>query len=380
MNFTVSSSAISSRFAAASKVQASKNMIPILDSFLLEVKGDTLIITASDSEKYLTSTLPLISANGEARFCVAAKTIMEPLKDLPEQPLTFDLNTDTFSLKCSHSCGSFVIVAQDANPYPEPVDMTGEIKKLTFTSAELANGVSRCLFATGNDEIRLVMTGVYLDIKADELVFAGTDGRRLVRNTLKGKTNDLVCGLVLPKKVCSVLKTLLPKDDTTVELEFDNERARIVSGDMELRFTLIEGRYPNYNSVIPEGNPYEVIVDRQAFASAVKRVSAFSNQSSMLVRLELSDGNIHISGHDYDNATSAEEHLCCDYHGNPISIGFSGQFLLEIASMLETPSIKLELGDSSRPGVIRPVTDNEDKEDLLMLIMPMRVEENMGGY
>ena len=379
MNFTVSSSAISSRFAAAAKVQVSKNLIPILDFFLLEVKGDTLVITASDSEKYLTCTLPLIASNGDARFCVAAKTIMEPLKELPEQPLTFDLNTDTFSLKCSHSSGSFEIVAQDASPYPQPADMTGEIHRLSFTASELANGVSRCLFATGNDEIRLVMTGVCLDIKPDELIFAGTDGRRLVRNTLKNKPNDFTRGLVLPKKVCSVLKSVLAKDDIPVELEFDDERARIVAGEMELRFTLIEGRYPNYNGVIPTGNPYAVTVDRQSFASAVKRVSAFSNQSSMLVRLELADGNIHISGHDYDHSTSAEEHLCCDYHGNPISIGFSGQYLLEIASMLETPSIKLELGDSSRPGIIRPVTDNEDKEELLMLIMPMRVEDNMGG-
>lgn len=377
MNFTVSSTALSNRLSAAAKVQASKNMIPILDCFLFEVKDGVLTITASDSEKYVVTSMPLVSSTGDARFCVLSKTIMEPVKELPEQPVTFEFNTDTYSLKGTHSSGTFGIVAQDAASYPSPVPMSENYQTLEIPSSILANGMSRCLFATANEEIRMVMTGVYLDVKPEEIIFAGTDGRRLVRNVFNKVNSGLTCGFIIPKKVANMLKSLLPKDDHVVRMDFDNDKACIKDENFTLRFSFIEGRYPNYNGVIPPSSPYEVLVDRQAFASAVKRVSAFSNQSSCLVKLELTPGNLRITGQDFDHSTNAEEYLTCDYTETPISIGFSGQYLIEIANMLESQQIKLQLGDPGRPGVIRPVNDNTD-EDLLMLIMPMRVEETGG--
>jgi DNA polymerase-3 subunit beta len=238
----------------------------------------------------------------------------------------------------------------------------------------LLNGINRCLFATANDEIRLVMNGIYVDINPDYIIFAGTDGRKLVRNTNHTIKSGITAGFILPKKVCAILKTVLNKDEEQIEVLFDADKATIKSEDMTMHFRLIEGRYPNYNAVIPQSNPFKATVDRMALASALKRVSVFCNQSSGLVKVELSNNSMKLTGQDNEYATSAEEFLVCDYTATSISIGFSCQFLLEIANIMESDTITLEVADPSRPGIIRPA--EEDTEDeVLMLLMPMRVED-----
>jgi DNA polymerase-3 subunit beta len=218
------------------------------------------------------------------------------------------------------------------------------------------------------------MNGIYVDITPDHLIFAGTDGRKLVRNTVNSIKSGLTAGFILPKKVCAILKTVLNKDEEQVEILFDTDKATIKSEDMTMHFRLIEGRYPNYNAVIPQSNPFKATVDRAALASALKRVAVFCNQSSGLVKVELSNNSMRLTGQDNEYATSAEEFLTCEYNASPISIGFSCQFLFEIANILESDTITLEVADPSRPGIIRPVDDNTEDE-VLMLLMPMRVED-----
>ena len=373
MNFKVSSSALYSRLTAASKVLASKNSMPILDCFLFAIKDGVITITASDSEKYFITSVPAIEQNGEGEFCSPAKTIIDSIKELAEQPLAISVNQDTQELKGTHNSGSFSVVAQDAAPYPMPRPVDGGTV-LNLPAEALLNGINRCLFATANDEIRLVMNGIYLDIKPDSLTFAGTDGRKLVRNINHNIQSGLTTGFILPKKVASILKAVLNKDDENLEIHFDSDRATIKTADMTMHFRLIEGRYPNYNAVIPVNNPYIATVDRVALASALKRVSVFCNQSSGLVKVELNNNNLKLTGQDNEYATSAEEYLICDYSNNPISIGFSCQFLLEIANILEDDNLTIELADPSRPGVLRPAND-DPQDEILMLLMPMRVED-----
>lgn len=374
MKFKVSSTALYSRLTIASKVLASKNSMPILECFLLNVKNGEIAITASDSEKYLLTSVPTIEQDEDACFCVQAKTILESIKELAEQPITFEFKPETYVLKGVHSSGSFTVVAQDAAPYPMPKTVSDDATTLNISGETLLNGISRCLFATSNDEIRLVMNGIYFDIKPDRLIFAGTDGRKLVRNTVYSVQSGLTSSFIVSKKVAAILKNTLTKNDEMVEIRFDTDKACIKTADITMHFRLTEGRYPNYNAVIPNANPYVVTVDRQALASALKRISVFCNQSSGLVKVELNNNQLKLTGQDNEYATSAVEYLNCEYANNPTSIGFSCQYLLEIANIMEGEEIRMELGDPSRPGVIRPAEESEN-EELLMLLMPMRVEE-----
>lgn len=374
MNFKVSSTAFYSRLTAASKVMASKNSMPILDCFLLDVTDGTITITASDSEKYFITSVPTIEQDGNARFCIPSKTIMESMKELAEQPLNIGYNPDTQEVKVVHSSGSFVVMAMDAEPYPMAKTVNEDAIRIEMPASVLLNGINRCLFATANDEIRLVMNGIFVDIRPDCVIFAGTDGRKLVRNTNHTVKSGMTAGFILQKKVSSILKAVLTKEDENVTISFDSEKATISSADMVMHFRLIEGRYPNYNAVIPENNPFAACVDRQALTSALKRVSVFCNQSSGLVKLELSNNTIKFTGQDNDYSTRAEEFVVCEYNSNPIGIGFSCTFLLEIASIMDSEALRIEVADPSRPGVIRPADDNPDDE-VLMLLMPMRVED-----
>ena len=374
MNFKVSSSALYSRLIAASKVLSSKNSMPILDCFLLNVQDGTITITASDSEKYFITSVPAIEQNENASFCLPAKTILDSIKELPEQPLSFDFNPENHKVEGTHSSGSFSVAAQDAAPYPMPKTVDEEGTSLHLPASILLNGINRCLFATANDEIRLVMNGIYFDIKPDHIIFAGTDGRKLVRNINRNVQSGLTSGFIIPKKVAAILRSVLNKDEEDIEIKFDADKACIKSADMTMHFRLIEGRYPNYNAVIPQNNPYSATVDRAAMASALKRISVFCNQSSGLVKVELNNNTLRMTGQDNDYSTRAEEFLVCDYTNTPISIGFSCQFLLEITNILEGENVTIEVADPSRPGVLHPTVEDPNDE-LLMLLMPMRVED-----
>lgn len=374
MKFTVSSSALYSHLSAASKVMGAKNSMPILDCFLINVRDNKVTITASDSEKYFITSIDIIDMTDNAMFCVPAKTIMESIKELAEQPITFEYIPETHELLGFHQSGSFSIMSQDAEPFPLQQDINPQATTLSLPTEVLLNGINRCLFATANDEIRLVMTGIYIDIKPDHIIFAGTDGRKLVRNINRNIQPGYEAGFILPKKVASILKGVLAKDSNEITLYFDSEKAVIQTADFELHFRLIEGRYPNYNAVIPASNPFQATVDRAALIGALKRVSVFCNQSSGLMKVHLENNLMKLTGQDNDYATSAEENLYCEYNDSPISVGFSCQFMLEIANVMDNESLTLQLADPSRPGVIVPAEENEG-EEVLMLLMPMMLND-----
>ena len=374
MKFIVSSTGLFSHLQAISRVINSKNSLPILDCFLLELTDGTLSITASDSETTLVTSIEVVESDGDGQFAVSSKTILDALKEIPEQPLTFVVNPENYEILVQYQNGKYSLMGQNADEYPQTPRLGDNAVNVTMEAPVMLNGINRALFATADDELRPVMNGIYFDITTADITCVASDGHKLVRNkTYKARGNEKAA-FILPKKPASLLKNLLPKEQGDVQIGFDDRNAIFTLENYSMTCRLIEGRYPNYNSVIPQNNPHKATIDRAAFMSALKRVSVFSSAASSLIKLHLDFNRIQISGQDIDFSTSAEETLMCQYEGNPMSIGFKSTFLIDILNNISSQEVIMELADPSRAGVILPV-DQEDEEDLLMLLMPMMLND-----
>ena len=373
MKFIVSSTGLYSHLQAISRVINSKNSLPILDCFLMDLNDGTLSITASDSETTLTTSIEVNESDANGRFAVNSKTILDALKEIPEQPLAFEVGNN-MELVVKYQNGIYNFMAQNADEYPQTPQMGSNSVYVNIEAQTLMSGINRSLFATADDELRPVMNGVYFDITTEDITFVASDGHKLVRNkTYKTKGTEKAA-FILPKKPATLLKNLLPKETGDVQISFDDRNAVFTLDQYTLTCRLIEGRYPNYNSVIPQNNPHRATIDRSAFISALKRVSVFSNAASSLIKLRLDLNNIQISGQDIDFSTSAEETMMCQYEGTPMSIGFKSTFLIDILNNISSQEIVIELADPSRAGVIVPI-EQEAEEDLLMLLMPMMLND-----
>jgi DNA polymerase-3 subunit beta len=370
MKFDVSSSALLTRLQSISRVIASKNTLPILDCFLFRLEENQLTIVASDVETRLITHVEVVNDHGSGLFAISAKILLEPFKKLPEQPLTFDINDENMEIFIYFENGKYNFIGQKGDTYPQQKSLIETPVMLSIESQVLLNGISRALFAAAEDELRPVMNGIYFDIQTDSLTFVASDGHKLVRLRNNTVTSEGRASFILPKKPANLLKTLLTKSDDPVKIAFDENNAYMSTDDFEMVCRLIEGRYPNYNSVIPQDNPNKVTIERLPFLNALERVSVFSNPASSLVKLQLLDGTIVVSAQDIDFSTSAEEKIICQYDGESLSIGFKATFLVEILSNISANDIVLELADPSRAGVIVPV-ENAENEELLMLSMPM---------
>ena len=375
MRFTVSSSALSSKLNMLAKVIGSKNSLPILDCFLFQVANGEMSITASDSDNVINSTLALTDHDGEGEFCVPNRVILDALKELPEQPLHFDVDAagEAVAIKIVYQNGLYNFTGQSAEEYPRTQSMNDACTTVSLPTEMLINNISRSLFATANDELRPVMNGIYFDLTADALAIVASDGHKLVRSKNFTIKSESPSAFNLPKKPASLLKNILSKDGDDAIIKFDDRSAEIQFTDGVMRCRLIDGRYPNYNSVIPN-NPNEVTVDRRGLQSALRRVLPFASESSQLIRFHIESGRFEVSSEDIDFSTSAKEQLSCEYNGSPISIGFKGSSLMEILSNLTSDNIIIQLADPSRAGIIVPAEQPEN-EDILMLIMPMLLND-----
>ena len=375
MRFTVSSSALSSKLNMLAKVIGSKNSLPILDCFLFQVANGEMSITASDSDNVIKSTLALTDHDGEGEFCVPNRVILDALKELPEQPLHFDVDTagEAIAIKIVYQNGLYNFTGQSAEDYPRTQSMNDACTTVSLPTEMLINNISRSLFATANDELRPVMNGIYFDLTADALAIVASDGHKLVRSKNFTIKSESPSAFNLPKKPASLLKNILSKDGDDAIIKFDDRSAEIQFTDGVMRCRLIDGRYPNYNSVIPN-NPNEVTLDRRGLQSALRRVLPFASESSQLIRFHIESGRFEVSSEDIDFSTSAKEQLSCEYNGSPISIGFKGSSLMEILSNLTSDNIIIQLADPSRAGIIVPAEQPEN-EDILMLIMPMLLND-----
>lgn len=375
MKFTVSSAAVYGRLQIISRVIVSKNSLPILDCILLELRDATLFMIASDKETTLSTSVEVNEADGEGRIAIPSKTFLDALREITDQPLTFDVDLSTLAVTIEYMNGKYNLVGQDAEEYPvtQAIDRDNA-NRLNIDSQLLLSGINHTYFATADNELHPVMNGINLDITTDDLTIASTDGQQLVRYRTTAAKAESQSSFILPNKPINMLRSFLPKEEGGVEICFDKRNAMFISQNYGMVCRLIEGRYPNYNSVIPKNNSNKAVIERSTFISALKRVSVFSSQASNLVKLSLDHNCIQLSAQDIDFSTSAQEMVQCLYDGPAMNIGFKSPYLIEILSNIDCDNVCLELSDPSRSGIIVP-EHQEEKEEVLMLLMPMMVTD-----
>ena len=374
MKFVVSSNAMLTRLQAVSKVIGGKPVQPILDNILLVATEGKLYATASDKETTMEAKIELESLEEEGKITIPAKILLDILKELPEQPLTFDINTATNEVKLISEKGEFSVPGESAEDYPvQTVPEEGNTEVLTKCGLML-DGIVKSIFATANDDLRPVMNCILIEMAEDSFTFVASDAHKLVRyKRFDAKSEGGQHSLILPKKPALMLKNILPKDDAELKFSFNEKMACFIFGDYKMTSTLVEGRFPNYNSVIPQNNPKKIIIEKKELYNSLRRVSVMANQASNLVKFDVTGGKIVVSAQDVDYSMSGHETLACQYEGEDMAIGFKSPFVLEILSNIESENVVLELSDPTRPGLFLPF-ENEDKdEDLLMLLMPMMV-------
>jgi len=374
MKFVVSSTDLLSHLSAISKVISSKSTMPILDNFLFQLSDSSLTITASDLESTLITKMELDNMEGEGSIAVPAKLLTDTLKEFPEQPLTFKMDTKSFLIEIFSENGKFSIVGQNGEDFPQIPELDEDAASaINVNHKVLQKGIEKTLFATADDELRPVMNGIYVELTNDFMSFVASDAHKLVRYRRSDAKAEVESSFILPKKPASLLKSLLPKEEFDVKLEFDDKNAYFTLTNFKLICRLVEGNYPSYNSVIPTNNPNVMVIDRLAFLNTVKRVSVFSNQASNLIKMNISGNQLVVSAQDIDFSISAVERLNCQYDGDDMEIGFKSTFLQEILANIPSGDVKVELSDPTRAGLLLPEENEDDDEKVLMLLMPMMI-------
>ena len=374
MRFTVSSTALSSKLTALSRVINSKNSLPILADFLFEIQDNILYLTASDSENVMKTQLELTDSDSNGRFAIGNHDLLEAVKGFSEQPITFEVDLSANTAKISYQNGMFSLPTDNADEYPQAQGLGFNTHEITMPTATLSENINRTLFATAQDELRPVMNGIYFDLTPECLAIVASDGHKLVRNRLMTIHSDESAAFILPKKPAGLLKGLLGKDGGDITIRFDERNAQINYGDGEITCRLIEGRYPNYNSVIPQSNPNQLTVDRQSLLAALRRVQPFANDSSNLIRFHVEGGTLQLFADDYDFSKTATESMACSYNGQPMSIGFKGSSFIEILGNLDCQEVTIQLADPSRAGLVLP-SEQPENQEVLMLMMPMLIND-----
>ena len=374
MRFTVSSTALSSKLSALSRVINSKNSLPILADFVFDIEDNKLCLTASDSENVMETELPLVESDGSGRFAIGNKDLLEGVKGFSEQPITFDVNLETNIAKISYQNGMFSMPIESADEFPKAQAVSEGATTLTLPSNIMADNLGRSLFATAQDELRPVMNGVYFDLTPECLAIVASDGHKLVRNKVMTIKSEQPAAFILPKKPATLLRNMLQKEGGDVTIRFDERNAEISYEDGTIICRLIEGRYPNYNSVIPQNNPNTLTVDRLTLLSALRRVQPFANDSSNLIRFHVEGSTLQLNAEDFDFSKTATEQMTCEYNGQPMSIGFKGSSFIEILNNFECQEVTIHLADPSRAGLVLP-SEQPEGQDVLMLMMPMLIND-----
>lgn len=375
MKFNVSSTKLFAQLQTISRVIAPKSTLPILEKILFDLNGNTLVLTASDGETTIRTSVEVENAEGTGKVASSAKLLVDTLKEFPEQPLSFTIDDANYSITMVSPNGTYSFIGTNGDEYPEMQAIEEGSHQLTLGAGVLLNAITKTLPFTANDELRPVMNGIFFDITTEGITFVATDAHRLVRYTNQTAAGTEEVNFILPKKPATLLKNILSKSEAPVTISFGQKNARFEWEGAAIVTRLIDGRYPNYKAVIPQNNTNIVVVDRQTLINACRRVAVFANTGTALLRLCLNENQIKISAQDIDLSTSAEETIACEYTGMQMAIGFKAPFLIEILGTIDSTDVKLQLSDPARAGLLLP-TEQAENEDLLLLLMPMLLQDN----
>lgn len=375
MKFNISGKALQTQLQAVSKVIASKNAMSILDNFLLKVTPERLYITGGDQENVMTAWVEIYDVEGEGEIAVLAKRLLEVTKEVSNQPLKFYINEDTKEIDINFMNGHFNFTGIDAAEYPRKKEQEADSITLEFPALTVLNALEGTLFAVSPDPIRPIMTGIYWDIEPERVTFVSSDTHKLVKYEVNSVKPGVTDSFILPSKPANVIKSLLGKEDEAmVKIVKDDKSATFEFDTFKLSTRLIKGKYPQYRRVFPNDNPFCMIVNRESFLNAVRRVALFASKASKLIRFNIQETEVLMASQDLDYATSAEERVECDYKGNPLTIGFNSDYMIEVLTNIQGEDVKIELADPARPGLFSPV-ETQEGIDVVMLQMPMQVIE-----
>lgn len=367
MKFSISSADLLKKIQLASGAIGSNTVVPILEDFHFLIDDNNLTISATDLETSIITSVDVLSDENGA-IAVPGKILVDTLKALPEQPLTIDVNQEKQTVEITSSYGKYKLSGDNAEEFPN-IPTSDNTESVSISAHLLQEAINKTIFATSNDELRLAMTGVYVQIDFNKITFVATDAHKLVKYTFSGIEGDINTSFILPKKSLSLLKNALP-DNGQVQIAFNKSNAFFSFDDHQLVCRLIDAQYPNYNAVIPVDNPNVLTVQRRDLLQSLRRIAIYANKTTNQVVLNIDDASLTIEAQDLDFANEATEQLTCQYEGTPVTIGFNAKFIIEMLNVLETDEINLQLSTPNKAGIIVPGESPED-EELIMLVMPV---------
>ena len=368
MKFIVSSSALSKQLSAISGVIANNPVVPILENFLFEIEDKRLTVTASDLQASITTEL-VVEAQGSASIAIPARILLETLKNLPEQPVTFSINEGTYSVEINSDNGRYRLAGENATDFPQ-LRLAQNGVSVDMDAKVLKKAINQTIIATSNDELRPAMSGVYMDFSEASATFVATDGHRLVRYIRSDVGVATQQPFIVPRKTLTMLNALLSNASQTVNIAFNDSHVYFKLANISMVSRLVDERYPDYENVIPINNTNILTIDRVSFLSSLKRIAIYSNRTTHQIKLSIAGSELHIFAEDFDFSNEASERLTCEYEGNDMEIGFNAKFLIEMLSNLTTEEVEMHLSEPSKAGLILP-KEKEEGEDVLLLIMPV---------
>lgn len=368
MKFSVSSSDLLKHLQLAGGAINSNPVVPILEDFLFSIKGNVLTISATDLETSITTEME-VTADGDGTVAVPARILLDTLKALPSQPITFHVDEENFGIEITSSYGKYKLAGENGGDFPQ-IPLADSVDQVQVAGHVLVNGITKTLFATSNDELRQAMTGVYFQVDFNKITFVATDAHKLVRYTFSNEGGGEVnTSFIVPKKALNLLKGALPNDEA-VSMAFNKANAFFSFGKTRLVCRLVDARYPDYNAVIPVDNPNLLTVSRSDFQNSLKRIAIYANKTTNQVILSITEDSLTIMAQDMDFSNEATEQLACTYDGGPLKIGFNAKFLIEMLTVMESDDVKMQLAGPTKAGILLPVDETEG-EDILMLVMPV---------
>ncbi|WP_026998560.1 DNA polymerase III subunit beta [Eisenibacter elegans] len=373
MKLIVSSAVLQKQLAALSSVVPSNPIVPILDNFLFDLNQNELTVSASDLNVSMTTRVSVESTD-TGRVAVPSKILLDTLKSLPEQPITFAVDPDTHAVEITSYSGRYKLPGESAEDFPRIPSAEKSEASLVIPSEVLGKALHHTLFAVSTDELRPAMTGVYFDLSPEEAVLVATDGHRLVRYTRKDVQSSQAIGVIVPRKALATLEKALP-NDVDVHAEFDTSNAFFSFGQYHLVARLVDETFPDYRNAIPVENPNKLEIERGDFYNAIKRAMIYANKATHQIRLKVSETQMQIFAEDQDYANEANERLACEYNGEEMEIGFNARLLSDVLANIDCKEMTMEMSTPRKAGIVKP-KEQPDYEDTLLLIMPVMLNNS----